>query len=348
MENRNLLVVDDEPQVLHSLGRELRPHGYTIFMAGSAREGLEIIRSEDVGVVLSDMKMPVTDGISFLETVARISSDTVRILLTGYANLDSAIKAVNRSHIFGFLTKPWEAQGLYDILHNAFTHTNLIRENRRLQELTSRQNAELTFINENLEKVVAERTDQLQEAVREGIEMLALAAEAKDDVTGDHIYRIKHLTGLICLKLGMAAQEADEISFFSMIHDIGKIRVPDHILKKEGPLTEAEWRIMKEHTTAGEKILGNKPFYRTARLIARSHHERWDGSGYPDGLAGPDIPLAARIVAVADVYDALTSPRPYKKAWPTDRVLALMRSQAGTHFDPEILEALLALHVTSH
>ncbi|MBI5557760.1 MAG: response regulator [Deltaproteobacteria bacterium] len=341
--NKALLLVDDEPCVLKSLCRALSTAEYNLFTAESAAEALEIVKQHDIGVVISDMKMPEMDGIAFLEAVAKISADTVRILLTAYGSHESAIAAINRSHIFGYLTKPWTAENLQATLAKAFRHANLIRENKRLQELTNRQNEQLRFINENLEKLVQERTTQLEEAVKEGIEMLALAAEAKDDITGEHIYRISNLTRDICLALGMDETEVEQIAFFSIIHDIGKVHIPDSILKKPGPLTDEEWAIMQDHTRAGEKILGRKPFYRTARLIARSHHEKWDGSGYPDGLRGETIPLAARIVAVADVFDSLTSARPYKKPWPEAEALSYMESLKGIHFDPRVLEVFLAL-----
>ena len=171
--------------------------------------------------------------------------------------------------------------------------------------------------------------------------MLALAAEAKDDDTGDHVNRIKNMTFAICSELGMFDDESEEISSSSIMHDVGKIHIPDQILKKPGKLTKDEWSIMKAHTTAGEKILGNKPFYKTARKIARNHHERWDGTGYPDGLKGQAIPLSARIVAVADVYDALTHARVYKTAWPRGKAIEEMTRMAGKIFDPDILNIFL-------
>lgn len=343
MNNKSLLLVDDEPSILKSIGRDLSSAGYRLFTAASAKEGLEIVQRHDIGVVLSDLSMPEMDGITFLEAVSAISEDTVRILLTGYGSHESAISAINRSHIFGYLTKPWSAENLQATLTKAFAYANLMRENKRLLLLTNNQNEQLRFINEHLEILVQQRTVQLEEAVNEGIDMLALAAEAKDDVTGEHIYRIRDLTLKICSALGMAETEAEQISFFSVIHDIGKINIPDSILKKKGSLTAEEWQIMQTHTTAGEKILGRKPFYRTARLIARSHHEKWDGSGYPDGLQGEEIPLPARIVAVADVFDSLTHERSYKEKWSAGEALAYMETQRAIHFDPEVLSAFMAV-----
>ena len=171
--------------------------------------------------------------------------------------------------------------------------------------------------------------------------MLAKAAEARDDDTGSHIHRIRAASTRLALAAGVPQQEAREIGFFSMMHDIGKVHVPDAILQKEGPLTGEEFLIMQQHCVTGETILGDKPFYAVARRIARSHHERWDGSGYPDGLTGDRIPLEARIVAIADVFDALTHARPYKEAWPEAKALEEMQRLAGSHFDAELLGLFL-------
>ena len=341
MDNRNLLIVDDEPAIIRSLERELRPEGYAIHTAATGAKGLDLLKQRDFGVILSDYMMPEMDGIAFLELAKEQMPDSARILLTGYGSLNNAMNAVNFSHIFGYLTKPWPAGLLKETIARGFEHHQLIRENKELQRVTSAQNDLLKCANENLEDQVRERTRQLQEALREGLKMLALAAEAKDDSTGDHINRIQKITAEICRGLGLPREQCDLISFSSIMHDVGKIHIPDNILKKAGPLSPEERRIMQTHTAAGEKILGENAFYETARQIARSHHERWDGTGYPDGLKGEEIPLSARIVAVADVYDALTHERPYKAAWTMEKALSEMRSLSGALFDPIILDIFM-------
>lgn len=345
MDNRALLIVDDEQNVISSLNRQLRHDGYTIYAANSGSAGLELLKKNDIGVVLSDQVMPEMDGVAFLEAVKQQKPDTVRMLLTGQGSLKNAMAAINRSQIFGYLTKPWSPEVLNGTIAGAFEHYNLTVENKRLQQLTEKQNQQLSHINENLENLVRKRTFQLEEAVREGVVMLAVAAEAKDDDTGEHIHRIQGLARDICAGLGMPSEESEQISFFSIMHDVGKIHIPDSILQKPGPLTAEEWEVMQTHCIAGEKILGNKPFYQTAREIARSHHERWDANGYPDGLRGESIPLAARIVSVADVFDALTNERPYKSAWPVKEALAEMKTLSGKAFDPKILNVFIGLQV---
>ncbi|MBW2062664.1 MAG: response regulator [Deltaproteobacteria bacterium] len=341
--NKNLLIVDDEPNILSSLTREFRPDGYAIYVAHSGSAGLDLINEHDIGVVLSDLMMPGMDGVTFLETVKKQKPDVVSILLTAHGSLENARAAIIRSQIFAYLTKPWSSDELKGTIAKAFEHYNLLLEQKRLQKLIAEQNKQLILVNENLEDLVHQRTMELEEAVQEGIVMLSLAAEARDDDIGEHIYRIQDLTRDICTGLGMSVEESRQISFFSIMHDVGKIHIPDNILRKPGPLNEEEWTVMKTHTIIGEKILGDKAFYKTAREIARSHHESWDGAGYPDGLEGNAIPLSARIVTVADVFDALTHPRPYKQSWPKEKALIEMRELSGQVFDPEILEVFFKI-----
>jgi putative two-component system response regulator len=340
--NKSLLIVDDDNNVISSLKRALHRENYDIRAVGSALEGLEIVRRHEIGVVISDRMMPLMDGVQFLAEVKKLAPDTVRILLTGYGSLENAMEAIRSTQLFGYLTKPWSDDLLKNTLEGAFEHYHLIHENRRLQMVTEQQNIVLNNINLNLETAIHRRTLELEDAVREGIFMLAKAAEAKDDQTGDHINRIRSSTEAICMGLGMSVHDAQKVGLASIMHDIGKIHIPDVILQKQGPLTTEEWEIMKRHTVAGEKILGERPIYFLARQIARSHHERWDGSGYPDGLKEYQIPVAARIVTVADVYDALTHKRPYKPAWPQDQALAEMKHLSGGLFDPRIVEVFLA------
>jgi len=341
--SKTLLIVDDEPQVINSIVRILRKEDIHIFTSGSGAKAMEIIKDQPVGVVLSDQNMPLMDGISFLEKVREYDENIVRILLTGYASVDSAIDAINRSQIFELLTKPWDSDALIRTLHRAFNHHTLIEENKRLQKVTREQNLQLRQLNDSLEKRVAQRTEQLAKAVREGILMLSLAAEARDDDTGNHVKRIRHLTEATCAKIGIPNKDAERIGFFSMMHDVGKIHIPDRILNKPGRLTEEEMDLMKNHTVAGEIILGESAYYAIARQIARSHHEWIDGSGYPDGLKGSDIPLHARVVAVVDVFDALTHERAYKKAWPADKAIDELTKLAGKQFDTDIVNAFVEL-----
>jgi len=184
---------------------------------------------------------------------------------------------------------------------------------------------------------------RLKEASLEAIFMLSVAAEAKDEVTGAHIQRVQHYSQALALRLGLSQVEAEEIGYSSMMHDLGKINVPDAILKKAGRLSREEWETMVKHPPSGVAILRDKPFYAVARDIAGNHHEKWDGSGYPEGKKGEEIPVAARIVTVADVFDALTTRRPYKEAWPEENALNELVGQKGKAFEPRIVDAFVAL-----
>ena len=343
--NRSLLIVDDEPNIIRSLKRQLRREGYDIYSAQSGQAGLDLLKKRNPAVVLSDQMMPEMDGVAFLASVKEVKPDAVRILLTGHGTLESAMAAIKRSQIFEYLTKPWSNADIKQTISRAFAHYDLVVENRRLHKMTREQNKQLKFMNEHLENLVQERTLQFEEAMHEGIIMLAAAAEAKDDDTGDHIRRIRTVTHDICRGLGLPPEECKKIGFFSIMHDIGKIHIADSILKKPGRLSAEEWTIMQTHSIAGEKILGNRAFYRTAREIARSHHEHWDGSGYPDRLMANEIPLPARIVTVADVFDALSHKRAYKKALSMEEVWSIMKAESGKIFDPEILEVFFNLEI---
>ena len=184
----------------------------------------------------------------------------------------------------------------------------------------------------------------LKEANLDAIYSLAVAAEAKDEDTGEHVRRIQKYSTALAKKINFSDEEADEIGYSSIMHDVGKISVPDVVLKKPGGLTDEEFEVIKDHTRNGPRILSPKPLFEKARNIAKHHHEKWDGNGYPDGLSQNDIPIEARIVAVVDVYDALTSKRVYKKSWTSDEAMAELKKCSGSHFDPALVEAWEQLH----
>ena len=218
------------------------------------------------------------------------------------------------------------------------------REIGRLSDTILQQALSLKHHAERLEQRVRERTRELHEANLDSIYMLAVASEARDADTGAHVRRIQSYSEAMAGELGLPESEAKRIGTSAILHDVGKISVPDAILKKPGPLTPEERRRMEDHTVAGEQILSDKPFFELARQIARSHHENWDGSGYPDRLARTDIPLAARIVKVVDVFDALTTRRVYKPAWSVDSSWREIRDGAGSAFDPGLARVFAVLY----
>lgn len=232
-------------------------------------------------------------------------------------------------------------------LVTAIDITSLRREERRAQEQYEEisrlsdtiltQALDLKHQSEWLEDRVRERTRELHEANLESIYMLAMASEARDEETGAHLRRIERFARLVARELGFPARHAERIGYSAILHDVGKIAVPDEILKKPGPLTDEEYATLKNHTIVGERILSEKPFFEIARAIARSHHENWDGSGYPDERRGDEIPVAARIVRLVDVFDALVSERVYKGSWPARKAADYIAERAGTWFEPELV-----------
>ncbi|RMF78497.1 MAG: HD domain-containing protein, partial [Planctomycetota bacterium] len=214
----------------------------------------------------------------------------------------------------------------------------------RLSDVILEQALDLKRYSSNLEEMVRARTAELHAANMDAIYMLAIASEAKDHDTGAHVRRIETYARRMARGLGLSEEQAECIGYSSILHDVGKFHIPDHILQKPGELTDEERALIESHTVAGERILGTNPFFETARLIARSHHENWDGSGYPDRIAGEDIPLPARIVRLVDVYDALVSERVYKTAWDPVQAVDLILQGAGELFDPKLTEVFAELH----
>lgn len=229
-------------------------------------------------------------------------------------------------------------------LINVSAQRELVRHAAELAETVSEQARQIRRQNAELEERVEQRTEQLRDANLDAVLMLAVASEARDDDTGAHVRRIEHLARQLAGATGMSDGDAEHLGLSAILHDIGKIHIPDHVLKKPGPLTDDERALIQTHPLAGEAILGNNPFFSLARTIARHHHEDWNGRGYPDGLSGSAIPLAARIVRLVDVYDALRSPRIYKRGWSPEQALAEIEKQAGEQFDPHLAYLFAKLH----
>jgi putative two-component system response regulator len=313
-----LLCVDDEPDIVDSLYRTFRK-GYTVLTATSGEDAVEVLKVRPVDLIISDQRMPGLTGDEVLKTARALQPDTIRILLTGYSDLESLVKCVNEAGIYKYLTKPWEPEALKLTVARALEHLDV---ERKL-------------------KIAA---TQLADAYHDAVTMLSIACEGKDEDTGFHVNRVQHFTEALAVEMGLAEEDARHMGVMSILHDVGKLYIPDAILKKPAKLDPDEWAVMQSHAEHGVRILGDNPFYAVAREIAVSHHESWDGSGYPKGLAKEEIPLSGRIVKVADVFDALTSRRPYKEPWPTERALEFLREQTHRQFDPQVVEAFVRLH----
>ena len=319
--HHSILLVDDVADNIDILHEVLRPYYHTR-VALNGEKALAIATSAaQPDLILLDVMMPGLSGYDVCERL-KANPDT-RDIPVIFVTAMSEVEDEQRGLALGavdYITKPISPPL---VLARVRTHLALYDQHRELMRL------------------VQERTAQLYGTRQQIIYRLGRAAEFRDNETGNHILRMSHFSRLIAREAGLGEASVELIFNASPMHDVGKIGIPDRILLKPGKLDADEWAMMQKHSEIGAEIIGehDDELLQMARLIALHHHEKWDGSGYPAGLAGEDIPLPARIVALADVFDALTSARPYKTAWPVDRALAFIEEQAGTHFDPGLLPA---------
>jgi len=327
----NCLVVDDEPGVRRSLARMLQAQGFQCFEASTGLEALELLeRIGETPLIVSDMRMPELDGIGFLEAVRRRYPDTSVIMLTGLSDTTTAVDCLHLGAA-DFLLKPISMNELQARVARALEKRALVLQNRYYQE--------------NLERRVHEQAQRIQEFFLQGVQMLARALEAKDAYTRGHSIRVSRYAVATARRMGFQGALLDGIRLGGELHDIGKIGTRESVLHKPGSLTADEFRQISEHPILGERMLS--PLARESPdvlRIVRSHHERLDGRGFPDGLRGERIPVEARIVAVADAFDAMTTRRPYRESRPPEQAMAELRRVAGTQLDPEAVEAFVAAH----
>jgi len=332
--HHRILIVDDDPVNLRFLERLLGHAGYEdIVGAGSGAEALQEAEAIHPDLIILDLQMPGIDGYGVLATLRSSVSSGVYVPILVYT-ADVTFEARKKALELGasdFLTKPGDAQEILLRVKNFLVVRNL--------------HLALASRNDDLEIKVRERTHELEASQVEIIERLAQAGERRDDDTGEHTRRVGELAGAVAEAMGQPFQFVHLLRLTARLHDLGKIGVPDSILLKPGRLTPDEFKEMQLHSTSGARILsgGLTPLLRMAERIAQSHHERYDGTGYPHGLTGEQIPIEARIVAVADVFDALTHSRPYKAAWEVNDAVAEIQTQSGRHFDPKVVKAFLTV-----
>lgn len=329
-----ILLIDDEATNVTLLHRVLERAGYTRLAASTdPLQAAALFTEFRPDLICLDLNMPGLDGFGVLELLGPLIPPTSYLpilMLTG----DSSSASKQRALSLGandFVTKPFEVNEVLLRIHNLLVP--------RFMHL------ELVGYNQHLERQVRDRTSALEQSRLEILERLARAAEFRDDETGQHTRRVGRTAGCLAQSLGLERAEMELITRAAPLHDIGKIGIPDQILLKPGKLTASEFEVMKRHSSIGAEILagGRSALIQMAAEIAHHHHERWDGTGYPAGLQGDSIPLAARVVGLADVFDALTHARPYRAAWPLEDVLSAVYHQAGTHFDPQVVEAFRRL-----
>ncbi len=327
-----ILVVDDEPLNVVLLQHILESAGYSrLLVTSEAREVADICRTQSPDLILLDWMMPYLSGLDVMRALQNEwePGEYLPVLvLTADASPQTRRAALSQG-AQDFLTKPFDQAEVLLRVRNLLA-TRLLH--------VQQQDA-----NRLLEGRVQERTRLLEASQAEVLERLAQAAEFRDDDTGQHTRRVGDMAALLAQQLGFEPEHVELLRRAAPLHDVGKIGISDTILLKPGKLTNEEFDTIKTHTLIGAQLLreGSSPLIALAERIARSHHERFDGRGYPDGLAGEAIPLESRIVAVADVFDALTHERPYKRAWPVKEAVAEIQKSAGTQFDPRVVEAFL-------
>lgn len=339
VESAEILIVDDEEPIRKILSRLLREHGHSCTLAKDSQEARALLEEKDFALMLCDVNMPGESGMDLIKHVLADCPSVAALMVTGLDSPSLANSALEAG-AYGYVIKPFENNEILINVANALRRRKLEIENRAHRE--------------NLEEIVRARTSALQQSLswlehsqrelrlsqEETIQRLAIAAEFRDKSTAQHIQRMSRYCGLLACRAGLDRERCELIRIASPMHDIGKIGTPDYVLLKPGKFQPEEFDVMAQHSEIGYRILSGSDaeLLNVAAVIAYTHHEKFDGSGYPRGLDGTSIPLEGRIAAIADAFDALTTKRVYKPAFSADQTISMMRSHRETHFDPELLD----------
>ena len=319
-----ILIVDDEPANLRLLERLFR-RDFEVFTAISGREALELLGLHDVALLITDQRMPGMTGIELLKSTVSLRPHMVRIILTGYTDVSALVEAINCGHVYKYVTKPWNNDELRLTVERALEHYEMTKSRHALEQANKRLSV------------------RLQEMTSGVMRAATSALEAKDENLYGHGRRVRGYALAIGHRMGLDGAQLEDISVAAFLHDIGKIGTPESLLLKPAQLTDEERTIVQLHSEWGARILGEMPEMAEIADAVRHHHEHFDGTGYPLGLKGERIPLASRIILVADAYDVMTSPRPYRNASDHDAAIAQLRSESGKQFDPSVVDAFCGL-----
>ena len=317
MENYNILAVDEEKDELQLIKSTLK-NDYNVIVADDVNEALKIIRKEEIHLIITDQKIRGVSGLEFLQKSSEISADTVKIILTSYTDTDLLLNTINNSRVYRYILKPWNPKELKIVVKNALETYSLQVENKQLLER----------VKENYSKTLI---------------MLANALEARDTFVQGHSERVAYSSKCIAQKMNISDKDIELLYSACLLHDIGKIGVPESVLRKTDKLDEEDLMYIKAHTSIGVRILSPIPDFADMLPLIRYHHERIDGNGYPDGLKGDEIPLLAKIVAVTDTFDAIISDRPYRKGKSFEVAMKIIEEAKGTQLDSEIVEIFLGM-----
>ena len=322
-----ILIVDDKIANVQLLEMLLEFAGYK--KVHSTTEPLmvrQMCEADQFDLLLLDIRMPEMDGFGVMDAISPLNADNLMpiIVLTAEQDMDTRLKALEMGAT-DYLTKPFDKSEVLNRINNMLAIRKAYKDSKNAAVI--------------LEKKVTDRTLELQDTRLKIIHRLGRAGEYRDNETGMHVLRVGRCSYELARAAGYPEKFAEMLEIASPMHDVGKIGIPDNILLKPGKLDTDEWEIMKSHSQIGADIIGDDPseLLQMARIIALTHHEKWDGTGYPKGLAGERIPIEGRITAICDVFDALTSERPYKKPWTTEKAIALINEQSGFHFDPKLV-----------
>jgi putative nucleotidyltransferase with HDIG domain len=325
-----ILIVDDEVEITEILA-DLLSEDYECIRAGSAEEALSRLQESVFQLVISDITMPGMSGLDMIPHVKEFSPDTVVVMISGMQTVESAIGAL-RLGAFDYLMKPFDLRQVEAVVKRALEHHDLVvakqRYENHLEELVEQRTAELD-----------RALNSLEAAYRSTLQALTAALETRDSETHGHSERVVSYSLRLGREYGLSSEEMKSLEFGSLLHDIGKIGVPDSILRKPAKLTEEEWVRMREHPLHGQQILRGIEFLQGAARVVAQHHEKWDGTGYPLGLRKEDIDICARIFSVADAFDAITSDRVYRRGKPYEAAAQELDDWAGRQFDPKVVEA---------
>lgn len=313
----NLLIVDDEIDNLQLFKRTFRKK-YNIFLATSGSEGLEILKSNTIHMIITDQKMPEMEGVEFLKQTIEMSPDSIRMLVTGYTDANALITAINSGKIYRYIKKPWNPDELLNLVDTAMKIYQLNKDTQLL-------------------------ANDLKDLFSGTINAIIEALDAKDSFTLGRSKRVTFYSTETGKQLGLKDVDLSELELAGLLHDIGMIGIPESILNKPEFLTDDEFFIVKKHVTFGIKILSDIRQLDSIVKLIEAHHERYDGKGYPNGLDQQEIPLGSQIIAVADTYDSMTSDRAYRKGLEHDIAIVEIKKNSGTQFNPEVVDAFLSI-----